>query len=379
LLVLKTAILSAWSRLVRFLAAVREQFLHLWGKFLDWLTRRKKKNPSAGRPTIEDHLLIAQRIIIHDMLSCWWGEVGWQIPRATTRDELRASLAPLNAHADRNRINRLLAPTVVSAGAEEIREAREANKQLIAMIYETQDRQRVCADFLGKAQMALGHASPNQRDAVKAEISKRQADLEEANKKHRSACDDQARFQNEIDLMEAGFAQDELLKFIDKRFIKGKYARNPRNLADAIAGLPWAYGIHFLGAWQSYARCSKIDCSPHPRFQLFETIQSIWNKARKSTIPLLEFFQQEISTLQQTRAVKKLDPITGEEFNDKELNWVRHTLENDWPIWKLAIRKSFEFQVEIERVPFLICANFTKVQQDPGTAVVLVLGEKDKN
>jgi hypothetical protein len=341
--------------------------------------RRKKKNPSAGRPTIEDHLLIAQRIVIHDMLSCWWGEIGWQLPRATTREELRASLGPLNGHADRNRINRLLVPTMVSADAEEIREAREANKELIAIIYETQDRQRVCTDFLGQAQMALGQATPNQRDAVKAEISKRQADLGEANKKHRSACDDQARFQNEIDLMEAGFAQDELLKFIDKRFVKGKYARNPRNLADAIAGLPWAYGIHFLGAWQSYARCSKIDCPPHPRFQLFETIQSIWNKSRKSTLPLLEFFQHEISTLQKTKTVKKLDPITGEEFNDKELNWVRHTLENDWPIWKLAIRKSFEFQVEIERVPFLICANFTKVQQDPRTPVALVLGETDMN
>lgn len=37
--------------------------------------------------------LIAQRTVIYDMLSCWWGEVGWQLPRATTREELRAALA----------------------------------------------------------------------------------------------------------------------------------------------------------------------------------------------------------------------------------------------------------------------------------------------
>ena len=64
-------------------------------------------------------------------------------------------------------------------------------------------------------------------------------------------------------------------------------------------------------------------------------------------MPLLDFFHQEITALQKTITVKKADPITGEEINDKELNMVRHTLENDWPIWKLAIRKSFEFQVEI--------------------------------
>lgn len=57
---------------------------------------------------------------------------------------------------------------------------------------------------------------------------------------------------------------------------------------------------------------------------------------------------------------------------------VRYVLEHDWPIWKLAISKSFELQVEIQRVPFLICANFTKVQTDPGTSVALVLDEADK-
>ena len=370
---------SFWSSLQKSPAVLRVKFLQLLRKFLDWLMRPKRKNPSAGRPTIEDHLLIAQRIIIRDMLSCWWGEVGWQLSRATTREELRASLAPLNSHADRDRINRLLIPTTVSAEAEEIREAREANGQLIARIHETQDGQRVCTDAVTQAQMALGHASADQREAVKAKVLKLQADLDEANKKHRNACEEQSEFQKRIDLMEAGFAQDELLRFIDKRFINGKYARNPRNLADAMAGLPWAYGIHFLGAWQSYARCSKIECPPHFRFQLFETIQSIWKKSRKLGVPPLELFPQEIAAMQKNVMVKKVDPITGEEFNDKELNMLRYTLENDWPIWRLAIRKSFEFQVEIERLPFLICANFTKVQQDPGTAVALLIGETDGN
>jgi hypothetical protein len=96
-------------------------------------------------------------------------------------------------------------------------------------------------------------------------------------------------------------------------------------------------------------------------------------------LPLLEFFQQEITALSKNKMVKKVDPITGEEFEDKVLNMVRYVLVNDWPIWALAIRKSFEFQVEIERVPFMICANFTKVQRDPGTSVARVLGTTEKN
>lgn len=375
---LETAILSAWSRVVSLLATVREKFLQLYGKFLDWLLNRKAKSTSAGRPTIGDSLLTAQRTVIHDMLSCWWGEVGWQLPRATTREELRAALEPLRDHADRNRINRLLIPTAVSADAEQIREAREANELLIVKIYEAQDRQHACMDSATQAQMALGQASPDQLKAVEAELSQRQAELEEANREHRIACDEQDQFQKKIDLMEAGFAQDELLRFIDKRFINGKYGRNPRNFADAMAGLPWAYGVHFLGVWQSYARCTKIDCPPHPRFQLFETIQSIWKKSRRSKLPVLEFFYQQVTALPKTKTVKKIDPMTEKEFEDQAENWIRSHLLNSWPIWRLAIQKSLESPTEEDRVPFLICANFTIIQRDPKTSVLLVLGATQK-
>src|SRR5205807_1316731 len=192
---------------------------------------------------------------------------------------------------------------------------------------------------------------------------------------HRIACDKQANFQKGIDLMEAGYAQDELLMFIDKRFINGKYARNPRNLADAMAGLPYAYGVHFLGVWQSYARCSKLDCLPHPRFQLFETVQSIWNKSRKSKRPVLEFFYEQITALPKSKRVKQVDPITGEEFDADAANPIRADLLKFWSIWKLAIQKSLEASLEEQRVPYLICANFTVCQRDPKSSLYMVLSE----
>jgi hypothetical protein len=377
--VLKAAISSAWLRLVHFLAAVREKFLQVMGKFLDWLLKRKTKNTSGGRPTVDDESLSAHRDCIVEMLSSWWGELGWQLPRATTREELWAALEPVRDHSNRHRISRLLLVSSESATADQIRAGREANGRAIAEIYAVQEKQRTCMDLVNQAQMAEGQASAEQMKAVKAQLSKWQAGLEAAQREHEAACKAQDDLQKKLDLMEAGFAQDELLMFIDSRFIKGRYARNPENLANAIAGLPFTYGINFMGVWQSYARCSKLDCHPHHRFQVFETIQSVWRKSHKSKLPTVEFFYQEIAALPKT--IKIVDPITKKESENKTENGVRSYLLNYWPVWRLAIEKSLESPVEQDRMPFLICANFTNVQRDPKTSLYMVLGaaEKTKN
>ena len=129
---LKTAISSAWSQVVNFLAAVREKFLQLMGKFLDWLMNRKTRNTSAGRPTVDDFWLSTHRDSLVDMLSCWWGEVGWQLTRANTREELRAALVPLKEHPNRHRISRLLIVNPDSATAEQIREQNLSRDHSIA-------------------------------------------------------------------------------------------------------------------------------------------------------------------------------------------------------------------------------------------------------
>lgn len=70
--------------------------------------------------------------------------------------------------------------------------------------------------------------------------------------------------------------------------------------------------------------------------------------------------------------------MTEEEFEDQADNWIRSHLLDLWPIWSLAIQKSLESTVEPDRVPFLICANFTVIQRDPKTSVLLVLQGADK-
>jgi hypothetical protein len=337
---------------------------------------KKVQNASVGRPTVDDLSLKDHRDRILDMLSCWWGEVGWQLPRATTREELIAALEPLSEHPEKYRINRLLVQSSNLANAAQIREARQANVHAIQKMYKAQEHQRLQTDSLREAQMALGQASPAQIEAVKVEISKREAALKTADEAYRDACGSLPTFAKKLEEMEAGFAQDEMLMFIDKRFIEGSYAHNPQNLANAMAGLPFATDVRFMGAWQSYVRCSKLVWSPHHRFRLFETVQSIWKKCLKSKTPTAEFFFQGIVALSQTEIIEVQDPITNEKFKKKTENGIRSALFNTWSIWKLAIEKSLDSGVEPDRMPFLICANFTKVQRDPKTSVALVLGTK---
>jgi hypothetical protein len=86
---------------------------------------------------------------------------------------------------------------------------------------------------------------------------------------------------------EAGFCQEELLEFI----IKGKYARSPLGLANAMAGLPDM-------AWDtSPDRCSKIKVEPNFHYAVFVTISTIWNhRERYSESSGVQLFRQDGTT-----------------------------------------------------------------------------------
>lgn len=356
---------------------MREKFLQLWGRFLDWLLNRKSKSTSAGRPTVDDQWLSSHRDSIVDMFSSWWGEVGYQLARATTREELRAALEPVREHPNRYHISRLLFVSTETTTAEQIREKRRAHEEAIREMSEAQARQRTCLDEVTLAEMAKGQAAlPEQVKVVEVQLSKRKDELKAATIAYDAACTAEQALATQLEQLEAGYAQDQLLMFIDKRFINGKYARTPLNLANAIAGLPYTQGLDFMGTWQSYVRCSKLPCVPHHRFQVFETVQSTWKKSRKSKLQPTEFFHQEITALPKT--VKFVDPITKKEIEDRVENGIRSYLLNSWPIWKLAIVRSLESPVDEERMPFLICANFTEIQRDPKTPLLMVLGSAER-
>lgn len=339
---------------------------------------RRAKNASSGRPTLEDHWLRANRDSLVDMLSCWWAEVGWQLTRATTREELGAALRPLKEHSNRHLISRLLLPSSDAATAEDIRGERRVYGEAISNIYEADSRERRGSDLVREAEYAQSQVGPEDKDAAKTvalQLSKRKAEWETAKREVERSRVAQQTLQEKLDRMEAGYAQGELLMFIEKRFIKGRYARNPLNLANAMAGLPYSQGVHFLGAWQSYVRCSKFDYPwPHFRFQVFQTSESLWKGSQKSGLAPVEFFREGIRALPKTALLRTPQSRAQGREQQRSENFLRSYLVDNWTYLRLAIVRSLESPpVEAERMPYIIGTNFAKIQREPKTAVDLVL------
>ncbi len=149
---------------------------------------------------------------------------------------------------------------------------------------------------------------------------------------------------------EAAYAQDQLLFFI----CKGKYAFHPLNLANAMAGLPYAIGVPFMGVWQSYARCSKIKTPgwPHYRYEVFKTIESAWKHASSSTQPVIEVFEREI------RALQKMTLLDHPQLGHRKVeNYVRTFLCENWWHLQRAIKKSLG-TTDDPRPPFFVIASY---------------------
>lgn len=104
---------------------------------------------------------------------------------------------------------------------------------------------------------AITPLSDQQQATLTMEYNKRLTQLASANGASDEYRDKERDLRNDLTAKEAAFAQTELAEFIAKE----KYARNPLQLANVMAGLP------HLTWEQSYTRCSKLKCTGWPNFQ----------------------------------------------------------------------------------------------------------------
>lgn len=315
--------------------------------------------PQVGRRTIKDDWLSANRDAILNIFFAWWPAIGWELEQAKSREELRRALDPVKDHPNRQYLHRLLRPTNVSATAPEIRQKRRALGQSVKARHTVQakhdDYVRECQEL----ELAIGQATPEQIDIIRRELSHRKAELQKAQEHLKNANENERAIEEELLDKEAAFAQDELLDFI-----KGKYACDPLNLANAMAGLPYGFDVPFLGVWQSHARCAKLDSPALPSFHYlaFQAIESIWERSRDSAIPLFEFFQQEIKALPKTIVMKH--PVMGEQRTD---NYARTHLCEHWWYLQRAIEQSIEAENDPRPMHFRIAARFDQLLAKPRT------------
>jgi len=346
------------------------------GKIYEAIMRNVKSEayeadaPKLGRRTIDDGWLSANRDALVNILSWRWTDIGWQLTTATTREELRQALQAVKDHPDRHLIARLLRPTKnTTTSAGQIRKKRLAHGEAVKCMNDAQTNCNKCMNGCREVEVAMSQAKPEQIDFIQREFLNRRAECQEAQNQLRAAKAAESMLEEELLNEEAAFAQDELLTFIKK----GKYALHPLNLANAMAGLPYATSVPFVGVWQSHARCSKLECSGWPSYgyQVFKTIDSIWKDSERSSISRLELFQEEIKALPKTVRTR----IPGETKFQKADNYVRTYLSENWWYLQHAIEKSVQITDDPRPMPFIICSTFNELLGSARTAADLVMAE----
>jgi hypothetical protein len=323
-----------------------------------------------GRPTIKDDWLSANRDRLVEMLSTYWPVIGWQLTTADNREKLRQAFHPVRDHADNQLFSRLLRSTTHETGASEIRRKRRTVRDAAAHRFYAREKCDKCIKACREIEIAMDQARPNQIEYVHREFYRRRAACQDAQDQLRGASVTERNLENELADAEAAFAQDQLVEFIREK----KYALHPFNLGNAMAGLPYARDVKFIGAWVSRERSAKLECRfwPNLRYELFKTIESIWNENEISTASPIDFFRDKIAAL--PRNVKPTIPQEKRGKKKRVPSSVRQKLADNFYYLERAIDKSLELAKSDPRpMPFLISANFDEILAEPKTYADQVL------
>jgi hypothetical protein len=327
--------------------------------------------PGPGRPTVDDQTLGADRDALVWLLSVTWPDIGWELPQATTLEELRKALEPWRGHPSEQTVVHFLRPTAVTATPEEIRALRKTVGKAIEVLREAQERHDVCVRASRTIESAMNDVEPLHLQAMAPDLFRAWGENKKAREALQLAIDTERKLTEKLRDREAGFAQIELLDYVTKK----KYARNPLGLANAMAGLP------SLGWPQSHERCSKIACGLWPtfQFQIVETIATIWNRRGSyPELPIVQLFRQEVDKLSKTVMVRYQPSLVRPAKKTKGENPLRAHLADKWRSLRLALEEVVGLETHPDRMPFLIASRFGKNLAKPRTMQDVVLDAKEK-
>ncbi len=136
----------------------------------------------------------------------------------------------------------------------------------------------------------------------------------------------------------------------------GRYAVNPRNLANALAGVPQM-------RWrQSFARCGGMPFNqPRLDYAVFETISDVWcRRTEEFGEAPVEFFRAGILRL------------------SKKLGYTRQFLCERWHDLKLAIVECWKSKQAPASIPFVLTSIFMRNTTRQKDAAEQILAERDK-
>lgn len=250
----------------------------------------------GGKPlAIDDDALFPWRDSLVNLFVATWGHFGWTLRTATTRAHIvtafsSAEIPPQWTHL----VTLFVRETHLAATVADVHKGRRAIAAAQQQAFDFEKRLRPFAAEVYEAQHALQHMIEKQKRGFSAE------NWDTVSTVHRARLDAYAPLRAEADELdqavaalrskqddvEAAVAQDELLSFLDKSI----YKFNPRNLAHAVAGLPYI-------AWRhSFRRCGqgKSWSWPSPVYQTFELIDEC---ANASALVFVDALRERIRAL----------------------------------------------------------------------------------
>ena len=239
---------------------------------------------------------------------------------------------------------------------------------------EAREKHDNCLDAVSHGEAAINTARPEQVGSVKAELLTRRAEFQKSESELESARTTENALQAELSDQEAAFAQDEILEFITKR----KYTLNPWNLSNAMAGLPYATEVPFLGIWVSHERCSALDTTHWPNFhyQVFEKIELIYNRSLGSQVSPVDFFRQAIKDL--PKVINPTIPQEKAAGATRIPNSIRKHLADNFCYLRRAIENVPTSTDDPRPQPFIICSTFNRNLREPRSAADEVLAATER-
>jgi hypothetical protein len=252
----------------------------------------------GGRPlAIDDESLFNWRDGFLNLFIDRWGHFGWVLRAATTREDIVSAFSSIEIPAQwTNLVVPFIRRTDETATARDIHAGRRALEDTRQPVIDFEERLRPLADAVRETQRVLTiGVSPERLERIRAEHRARLEAYGPVRAKAEALDIEVSDLQSRQRDIEAAFAQDELLLFLNRVV----YKFNPRNLAHAVAGLP------YIGWRHSFRRCAQRSSWlwPSPLYCAFEVIEASANTADSVFVNSL---RERIQTLPASPARKAL-------------------------------------------------------------------------
>lgn len=316
------------------------------------------EKPKRGRPTLGDNYLLGARNEWAALLEESWYDIGWPLLRiracpTSTIDDVRTAFQPVKEKPHNPGLAQAFyRETVEVAKPAEVRKNRNRVGDLQAEIRNDGARLDDIHRSILNAEEALKIAPPEKRNVVQEEISRRQQILLQLQREIRQVTIEHDDLYKKSLAQEAYVYASELLDFLHSK----RRAVNPRNVANALAGLP-------MMCWrQSHLRCSRMPPQEERlHYRVLKVILSVWKlHRRKSKESLIEFFKAQLPKL------------------PKKVRNTRDFLLENWRDLRLAIEESLSRKHEDGEAPYVLTSIFMKNTLGQKNSYERMLADQEK-